>query len=118
MSYDLAVWAGDRPQDDGQASEEYDRLTAYFDDDDADREPASERIRAFIEELLGRYPALGEPGDEDSPWAMGPDPGNANGDFVYLTMTFSGARRCLEWIVETALRHKLICFDPQSETLR
>ena len=38
-----------------------------MDDDSAEMQPASSAIAAFIADVLGRYPALGEPGDEQSP---------------------------------------------------
>ena len=119
MSYDLAVWNGPRPPDDEAAGEVYDELTAWFDDDDdVEPEPATPPIRAFLAELLERYPGLGTAGDEASPWAVGPEPGDVNGDFVYLTMTYSGAGRCLEWIVAAALRRGLVVYDPQVMGLR
>lgn len=118
MSYDLAVWDGPRPQDDEQAGEVYDRLTEYFEDDDVEPEPATPPIREFIDELLERHPGLGSPGDGDSPWAVGPEPGDVNGNFVYLTLTFSGAQRSLEWIVATALRRGLVVYDPQGMGMR
>ena len=70
MSYDLAVWEGPRPSSDDEAAAEYERLMDQM-DSDPDVAPSAP-IVTFMNELLARWPALGEPGDEASPWAMGP----------------------------------------------
>jgi hypothetical protein len=59
-------------------------------------------------------PGAGAPGDESSPWAMGPDPDAANGDLLEINMTYSGAEGAVSFVAETARRHGLVCFDPQS----
>ena len=117
MSFDLALWAGPRPVDGAAALATYERLTAWFDDDDYVPDPPTPVITAFLADLLARYPGLGEPGDQDSPWAAGPEPGDTDGDFVYLTMTYSGARSAYETVVGLAHRHGLVCYDPQAEAL-
>lgn len=62
MSYDLAVWHGERPRDD-EASAVFDELyDRYFDSEDVIAEP-SPRIEAYVEALVERYPddVAGEP---------------------------------------------------------
>lgn len=116
MSYDLAVWVGERPASDAVAGQEYERRAEAVDAfTDVELAAAVPEIQAFLDEVLTRFPGLGEPGDEDSPWAVGPEPGDVNGDFAYLNMTYPGARACLEAVVEIAHRYGLVCFDPQSE---
>lgn len=119
MSFDLAFWVGEEPDSDEAAGAEFEKRTAFMDEDDDDEDlaPASPTIAAFVADLLAAYPALGEPGDENSPWATGPEPGDITGDFAYLTLTFSGASASADAIVEIGHRHHLVCYDPQSGTL-
>ncbi len=119
VSYDLALWVGEQPRSDAAAADEYERRMAYLEelDDDAELAPASPRVQAFLDELLREFPPLGTPDDEVSPWAVGPEPGDINGDVVCLNMTYPGAERAYDGIIEIARRHDLVCFDPQSEQL-
>ena len=120
MSYDLALWVGERPTSDEAAADEYERRMSYLEelDDEARLAPASPRVQAFLEELLREFPPLGESEDDgDSPWAVGPEPGDVNGDLVYLNMTFAGAERAYDGVLEIARRHGLVCYDPQEERL-
>lgn len=116
MSFDLAFWVGPRPSSDEAAADEFERRAAFM-DDEAQLRPPTPPIAAFIADLLATYPPLGEDGDEDCPWATGPEPGDLNGDFAYLTMTYSGAEAAYDFVTETARKHGLVCFDPQSEAL-
>jgi hypothetical protein len=68
-------------------------------------------------DLLSRFPALRTPGDENSPWVLGPEPGDVSGDFAYINMTYDGAEGAADFVAETARRHNLVCFDPQSGSL-
>ena len=118
MSYDLALWVGPPPANDVAAAEEFVRRTAYLEDEDefAELAAATPQVRAFLDELLLRFPPLTALDvDENTPWATGPEPGDVNGDFVYLTMTYPGARRVCDGIVAIARRHALVCYDPQLE---
>jgi hypothetical protein len=114
MSYDVVVWAGQGPEDDDAAAEEYERRAEQAEKDAEDPVPATPAVRSFLADLVSRYPALGTAGDERSPWAMGPDVGDANGDFVQITMTYGGAEEAVSFVAETARLHGLVCFDPQS----
>lgn len=119
MSYDLAVWHGPRPADDEAAADEYERRAGFLDEDDTEPSPASPSMRAFLDDVLRRFPPLTVDADDDgdSPWATGPEPGDVDGDFAYLTMTFPGASAHLDEVVAIARRHGLVCFDPQTEAL-
>ncbi|WP_406400719.1 hypothetical protein [Streptomyces sp. NBC_00879] len=56
VSYDLAVWDGERPLDNHQAGSVYDELCArYLEADDVVVPPAP-RIVAYVEALVERYP--------------------------------------------------------------
>ncbi|WP_405681790.1 hypothetical protein [Streptomyces sp. NBC_00057] len=113
MSYDLAVWHGERPRDD-EASAVFDELyDRYFDSEDVIAEP-SPRIEAYVEALVERYP------DDvaGSPWASPPVIDEASGPIVYLLMSYSRAEEVSEYAAALAREHGLVCYDPQGETLR
>lgn len=117
MSYDLAFWVGPAPANDEEAAEEFDRRAVYMEDEDAELSPPTPAMQGFIRELLDRFPPLDENSEDDNVWATGPEPGDINGDFAYLTMTYPGAERAYEFVTEAARRHGLVCFDPQNEGL-
>ncbi|MFJ9576209.1 hypothetical protein ACIRQF_07460 [Streptomyces sp. NPDC101191] len=51
MSYDLAVWEGDRPADDKPAGRVFDDLYDRYIDSEVEESP-SERIAAYVAALL------------------------------------------------------------------
>jgi hypothetical protein len=117
MSYDMAVWVGAKPSDDAAALKEYEELWEKYEDTE---ESAHPEILAFIDDLTKRYPDLTELDDDhvdDSPWADGPLTGNVMGPFFYFAMTYSGAEEAVPFVAETAARHGLVCFDPQTTKL-
>lgn len=117
MSYDIAVWEGERPANHAAALETYNEMWARYEDTD---EPASDRILSYIEELTAKYPDLDDLPDDDvddSPWADSPLQGNVMGPFFYFALVPSKADETVPFIVETARRHELVCFDPQQEKL-
>ena len=70
MSYDLAVWDGPKPASNADASAEYERrMDAMEEALDGSGEPAAstERIKAFVEAALARFPELDDnSGPDDS----------------------------------------------------
>ncbi|WP_432030055.1 hypothetical protein [Streptomyces sp. 1222.5] len=62
MSYDLAVWEGERPADDKTADRVLEDLYARYIDSDQDH-PPTERIAAYVAGLLERWCDLTK--DED-----------------------------------------------------
>ncbi|WP_020556267.1 hypothetical protein [Embleya scabrispora] len=71
MSYDLAVWEGERPADNAAAAKCFaDLYDRYMDTEPA--VPPVDRITAFVAALLERWPDPTENDDEDSPWSAGP----------------------------------------------
>ncbi|MER6589639.1 hypothetical protein [Micromonospora chalcea] len=84
MSYDLAVWEGELPIDDGAAGEAYDQLYAlYMEDEEL---PPTPRIRAYVLALLERWVDMSDDEHDVSPWSAGPLMDEASGPFVYFTM--------------------------------
>ncbi|WP_217127915.1 hypothetical protein [Streptomyces sp. AC558_RSS880] len=115
MSYDLAVWDGERPPDDHRAGSVYDELYArYLESDDA-VVPPTPRITAYVDALLERYP---DHADGPTVWASPPVIDEASGPIVYLLMRYSTAEDVSEYAASLAREHGLVCFDPQAEGLR
>ncbi|AUG75474.1 hypothetical protein CFP65_0511 [Kitasatospora sp. MMS16-BH015] len=113
MSYDLAVWHGERPKDE-DAGAVFDELyERYLESEDVFAEPAP-RIEAYVEALVERYPD-DVPG---GPWASPPVLGEASGPIVYLLISHSRAEEVSEYAAALAREHGLLCYDPQGETLR
>jgi hypothetical protein len=115
MSYDLAVWDGDRPLDDRQASLTYDELyERYLESDDVAVAPEP-RIVAYVEALVARYP---DSVDRSVVWASPPVIEEASGPIVYLLMSYGKAEEVSAYAATLAREHGLVCFNPQGECLR
>jgi hypothetical protein len=119
MSYDLAVWEGERPADDKAGTKFYlehvvPQLEAYRPGSPV--APPTPKIRAYVEALLERWPDLHE--DLNSPWSMSPLLSEAIGSLIYFPMTFSMADEASAYAAEVARQHGLVCYDPQLERLR
>lgn len=71
MSYDLAVWEGERPADDKTAGRVFEDLYARYIDSDTDH-PPTERIAAYVAGLLERWCDLTEDEDDTSPGRLDP----------------------------------------------
>lgn len=114
MSYDLAVWDGDRPIDNHRAGSTYDELYERYLESDDVVVPPEPRITAYVQALVARYPD-----DERSVvWASPPVLDEASGPIVYLLMSYGKAEEVSEYAAALAHEHGLICFDPQGECLR
>lgn len=116
VSYDLAVWEGERPDGDIVALGVYEELMDRWQEGDA-AEPTS-AIVAYVHALLERWPDISTEEGEDSPWADGPLLNNASGPIVYFAMVWSRAEDASAYAAELAAAHGLVCFDPQMETVR
>ena len=81
----------------------------------ADPSPA---IEAYVDALLVKWPDLGDEGGEESPWSDGPLINNATGPIVYFGMSWAYADAASTFSSELAAKHGLVCFDPQTESLR
>jgi hypothetical protein len=116
MTYDLAVWEGEAPPSDQAALAIFERLMAALEAGHAD--PPSERIKAYVAALLDRWPDITDDRGEDSPWADGPLIGDAFGAAIYFPMVWSRCEEASAFAATVAVAHGLVCFDPQSSTLR
>ncbi|MET7751625.1 hypothetical protein [Micromonospora sp. NPDC005367] len=116
MSYDLAVWEGELPADDGAAGKVYDQLyAAYIEGEEL---PPTPRIRAYVLALLDRWVDMPDDEHDVSRWSVGPLMDEASGSFVYFTVRY---RMCEEVSAEAACMaadRGLVCYDPQWERLR
>jgi len=114
MSYDLAVWEGPQPKNDKAAGEMFLQLTEQADP----TTPPTPAIKAYVLELLERWPDITDNDDEDSPWSDGPLIANAMGPLFHFGMVYSKCGEGSEYAVEVAARHGLVCFDPQGWCLQ
>ncbi|WP_326652217.1 MULTISPECIES: hypothetical protein [unclassified Streptomyces] len=114
MSYDLAVWDGERPLDNHQADSVYDELYARYLESDGAVVPSAPRIVAYVEALVERYPDV----ENSVVWASPPVSDEASGPIVYLLISDSKAEEVSEYAASLAREHGLVCFDPQGECLR
>jgi hypothetical protein len=117
MSYDLAVWEGDRPADDAAAPREFRRLYDRY-IGSRDLQSPTPRIAAYVRALLDRYPDITSEAGEDSPWADGPLINDASGPFLYFTMVYSQCDEASAWAAQVAQDRGLACYDPQTGQLR
>ncbi|WP_063763923.1 hypothetical protein [Actinoplanes subtropicus] len=117
MSYDLAVWEGDRPANDAAAAAEFEALYARFVESEESVDPTA-RIAAYVAALLDRYPDIDTAAGDDSPWSSGPLLREASGPLVYFPMVWSRCEEVSAWAAEVAEHHGLNCYDPQLEQLR
>ncbi|GIF72527.1 hypothetical protein [Asanoa siamensis] len=117
MSYDLAVWEGDRPANDGAAAAEFRRLCDRYLGSVTPVEPTA-RICAYLAALLDRFPDIDTEAGEDSPWSTGPLLGEARGPLLYVPMVLGWADEVSAWAAQLAGLHGLNCYDPQINRLR
>jgi hypothetical protein len=117
MSYDLAVWEGERPLTDLAAGETFEELYARYLEGPPNPKPTP-AIARYVAALLERWPDIDGPGGEDSPWADAPMLNNSAGPIIYFAMSFSRCAEASEFAAQLAAKHGLVCFDPQDGTLR
>jgi hypothetical protein len=117
VSYDLAVWEGDRPGSDAAAGEEFGQLYDRY-IGSGDLLPPTPRIVAYVRALLDRYPDIDDDAGEDSPWADGPLMGDESGSLLYFPLVYSKCDEASMWAAQLARDHGLVCYDPQIGNLR
>ncbi len=120
MTYDLAVWEGERPHESAAGA----TFTALYDqyigqDDSTPLEPTP-AIRAYVEALLDQWYEMGDPRDVDdtSPWSTAPLIDNARGPIIYFAMRYSMANEVSAACARMAAERGLVCFDIQWNELR
>jgi hypothetical protein len=111
MSFDLAIWAGDRPVDDEAAAAAVARWPPRPGSDGAPE------LVAFVDDLLGLFPAPGDEDDPAHPWAVWPLEDTVVGDGAYLPIRWGRTAQAVPLVVEHARRRGLHCFDPQAGLL-
>ena len=79
MSYDIAVWVGERPESDDAAALEYE---ARYDAEDGQGHPTNPRLVNFVSALLRHFPE----GLDDGVWAFEPLLNGDEGDILTLCM--------------------------------
>ncbi|KOG24120.1 hypothetical protein [Streptomyces viridochromogenes] len=117
MSYDLAVWEGERPADDKTAGRVFNDLYDRYIDSEVE-EPPSERVAAYVAALLERWCDITEDEEDTSPWSTGPLIGEASGPLIYFPMRWSMAEEASAYAAAVAESMGLICFDVQENRLR
>lgn len=114
MSYDMAVWVGKRPADEGEAEEQYEEVMELLEEDD--ETPPSEAIVAYARALADRYPD--EPGAPGNPWRTMPILADAVGDVLTVNIDWDRAEEVASYMGRLAAEHGLVCYDPQEGALR
>ncbi|MGW5768760.1 hypothetical protein ACWEVY_06390 [Streptomyces longwoodensis] len=117
MSYDLAVWEGERPANNKIAGRVFDDLYDRYLDGEL-QEPPSERIAAYVTALLERWRDTTEDKEETSPWSVGPLIDSASGPLIYFGMGWSRAEEASAYAANLADSMGLVCFDVQENRLR
>ncbi|MEV6599956.1 hypothetical protein AB0M36_24325 [Actinoplanes sp. NPDC051346] len=117
MSYDLAVWEGERPESDLAAATEFERLRHRYLESDEPVTPTA-RVAAYVTALLERFPDIDTDAGGDSPWSTGSLMESARGPLVYFPMVWSRSADVSAWAANLADEHQLHCYDPQLEQLR
>jgi hypothetical protein len=115
MTYDLAVWEGERPEGD-RAGEVFAQLYSRY--LDVASVPPSRAIEEYVAALLVRWVDMTEDEEDVSPWSDGPMINNASGPILYFAMRYSMAEEVSAAAARMAADRGLICFDPQWNCLR
>ena len=119
MSYDVAVWVGAAPRSDDDARHEFEQRLPFLGDHSPHVHPALER---FLDDVLERYPDefSDDAEAENGIWSTSPmrDTVALEGEAIYLTLTYPGARRALAFLVHRANAHGLVVFDCNEGKLR
>jgi hypothetical protein len=109
MSADLYCWSPhlDLNPEESDFDDRVDELL------EAAPQPPSPKLLAFLKALWSRYPDLSE--TEDTVWAAGPLDQEIAGDFIHLAVIWSRYVEARSFVIETANKHGLHCYDPQDD---
>ena len=115
MRLEIDVFFADTPLTDKDALERYDACcSGPTSNGDTESAPP---LATFMAELTDRYPrleTLPEAEREDSPWSG--DISETNGHAL-LAMSGSHCADAVEYIMELADKHGLVCFDPKTRSI-
>ena len=100
MSYDLAVWEGDRPTGD-DALRTFEQLYDELMESDQPIPPTA-RIQRYVDDVVTRWPDITTEAGDDSPWADGPLIGNASGPMIYFAMVTSSGPEVVDEVAHYA----------------
>ncbi|MFF9819005.1 hypothetical protein [Streptomyces sp. NPDC014006] len=122
MSYDLAVWEGDRPADDAAATATFEDLyRQHMRHTGGQKTAPTPLIRQYVEALVARWPDMSPDDDEEAeeacPWSDGPLINNTSGPLFYFGMVFSKCQEAAPFAADLARTLGLVCFDPQDQRL-
>lgn len=112
MSANFAIWLGPKPASDEEATTIFERLSAL--------EPAPPRpeLIAYVDELLKQYPEdVPDSEIDDVPWAATPLRNEIVGNLFYCAISWSHYEEVATFMCDLADKHRLVAFDPQSNTL-
>jgi hypothetical protein len=107
VSFDLAIWVGEKPADNTEALRTFQRLTSSVEG----TEPPDPLLRACKREITGRYPDDLRGLLPGSIWASAPL--DVHGPQLYMNLRWDVSDEALDFISRTAAKHGLVRFDPQ-----
>ena len=88
----------------------HDRITALHQGVEPPRSP---KLVALVADLPARYGDLTE--TDDTVWADGPLVDNIIGGFINMSLIWSRYQEAVPFVVTTAHKHGLHCYDPQTD---
>ena len=116
MSYDLFFWKGPVPATITELMDWMQRADAG----EAGPLEHSPAVREFHTRLLERFPALEDLPDDQvddagvSPWSVTPDPSDT---YIALNMVWGTPQAVVTEIVQLAMDHGLLTYDPQGDQI-
>jgi hypothetical protein len=116
MSYDLAVWEGERPADNNQAKQVFQSLCDRYIEAE-ERQLPTDLILRFVGALLERWDDVTSDA-ERPPSSPSPPLMEANGPFIYFPTAHSRRKVVSAEAAEIAAAMGLVCYDPQLGQLR
>ena len=113
MSFDLAVMNVETPISSQEAAEIYGKIC----EGNYDVLKPSEKIDAFYQELINKYPDIESYADDevdDCPWSVEID---VSDGAVVMCMVWSRVEEVAPFVMRLAEKHGLACYDPQDDKL-
>ncbi|MFD8279384.1 hypothetical protein ACFV47_09280 [Streptomyces solisilvae] len=111
MSYDLAVWEGERPADNVAVGKAFTLYSCHIAVDEGFQ--PSPCIAECVAGLLARLVDRTQGKEGISPWSMGPLIRDAAGPFIYFSKRYSMAEEASAYVAELAASMGLACYGPR-----